>query len=133
MERVDKPKWKKILEERVDKQKWKKILEESVKFMINYGVLVIIVGIIYLGAMAGYFHVDNLINTSSVSYEGENLTIGQVVGKGVDKMVSVLSSKGYENPFFWFWSWWIIVFAVLIYPTLKIMFYTIKYWRDKNV
>jgi hypothetical protein len=119
----------KEFDKRKDKTAYER-LGDAFGSLIHGGIIVFIVGLIYIGAIASYFHVNdefvnptNITNGTHIGYANafnhiQNITTQEIFIK--------LHDIGAKNPTLWFWLWWFVVFYFMILPILKFVYYSTK-------
>jgi hypothetical protein len=106
---------KKVINKRPDR-KIGDYFGELFEDMIISGGAIFGIALIYFGAIAPYFNVNNeFINPTNSSF-GLNKSM-ELAGTGFVKLMEV----GSENPTFWFWFFWFVVYCSFINPILSIL------------
>lgn len=101
-----------------------KILGE-INSILYSSLILIIIGLFYLGAMPVYFGVNNEFINPTNSSIGLNQSINLVGNAGIIIITNLMQS-GAENPFIFFWLFWIGVLFIFIIPIIKVAYYIIK-------
>jgi hypothetical protein len=129
----NKIKYNKEFEERGEKlihKRKENTLKEKIRSnfedLISGGILILIIGLFYLGSIPVYFNVNNeLTNPSNVSM-GLNASLDVTQVFVTNSLFIRLMNIGAENPITWFWIWWLVVLFFFILPVLNIIYLIIK-------
>lgn len=114
---------KKEYDKRQDR-KIKDVLFEEFYGIIDYGLVIFLLGIIMLGAIPNYFNVnDEFLNPTLNMSVNESLEI--VAGSGY-KVIEIFHDIGARRPEVFFWLFFGGVFLWLIYPIIKVIIFAFK-------
>jgi len=119
-----------LIESRNELTFWE-FVEGEIWAMISLGVMVLILGLFYLGAMPVYFGVDNVFLNPLNASGGLNTSLELVSGAGYS-IISDFMGIGIENPTLWFWLWWFVVFMTFIFPIIRVIMFFIKRRKNKT-
>jgi len=105
----------------LSKSKQKKIGNELNHFISSAPIIMMLM-FFYIGAVPGYFGVnDEMVNPSNIS-QSINVS-AELVKEVLLDVAFTLHDVGAENPPLWFWFWWAVVAYLMIYPLGKAIYY----------
>jgi len=108
------------------------LLIEYINGMMVYGVMILFLGIFYMGAVPQYFGVnDEFMNPSNSSFGYDN-KIAQASNIIKEEIFYDFHYKGSQNPTFWFWMFWFAVFMVYILPAYNLVIGCYKRWKKEK-
>jgi hypothetical protein len=98
---------------------------EELDTVLSFFMVLLIFGIIYLGAVPTYFGVNNeMLNPTNSSFGINNSIL--VAGEAGAIFLTRLVETGMKSPTFFFWFWWIMVISIFILPLINIITW---FWR----
>ena len=108
---------------------------EEVDWIISGGIIILILGLFYMGAVPVYFGVnDELMTPSNSSLMNYTSAINLVSNITYSKIILEFHDIGKESPTLYFWLFWFAVFVIFVYPIFNIIYYAIrkKYLKNGN-